>query len=51
MTRPNPVGWFIVALFLIGGVAFTIALPGIGLGEIWIAVALFLAVLYRAANA
>jgi hypothetical protein len=46
MTRVNPVGWFIVAFFLIGGIAFTIALPWVGIGQIWIGVALLVAVIY-----
>jgi hypothetical protein len=48
VSRPNPVGWFLVAFFLIGGIAFTIAIPSIWIGQIWIVVALFLAFVYRA---
>jgi hypothetical protein len=46
MTRVNPVGWFIVAFFLIGGIAFTIALPWVGIGQIWIGVAVLVGVIY-----
>src|SRR3954471_10512702 len=46
MTRVNPVGWFIVAFFLIGGIAFTIALPWGGIGQIWIGVAVLIGVIY-----
>jgi hypothetical protein len=40
------VGWFLVAFFLIGGIAFTIALPWVGIGQIWIAVAVVLGLVY-----
>ncbi|MEA2132050.1 MAG: hypothetical protein QOJ85_4941 [Solirubrobacteraceae bacterium] len=50
MTRINTGGWFIVAFFLIGGIAFTIAMPGIGIGQIWIGVALLVGVIYLAVN-
>ena len=46
MTRVNPVGWFIVAFFLIGGIAFTIALPWVGIGQIWIGVAVLVGIIY-----
>jgi hypothetical protein len=44
--RVNPIGWFLVALFLVGGIAFWITLPWVGIGQIWVAVALGLAALY-----
>jgi hypothetical protein len=44
--RPNPVGWGLVLLFLIGGIAFWVTIPDIFIGQIWVAVALFLAALY-----
>jgi hypothetical protein len=44
--RPNPIGWFLVALFLGGGIALTILLPGAFIGQIWIGVAVLLAVIY-----
>lgn len=46
MTRVNPIGWFIVAFFLIGGIAFTIALPWVGIGQIWIGVAVLVGIIY-----
>jgi putative oligomerization/nucleic acid binding protein len=46
MTRINWMGWFIVAFFLIGGIAFTIALPWVGIGQIWIAVAVVIGIVY-----
>lgn len=46
MTRINAGGWFIVAFFLIGGIAFTIALPWVGIGQIWIAVAVLIGLIY-----
>jgi hypothetical protein len=46
MTRINWTGWFIVAFFLIGGIAFTIALPWVGIGQIWIAVAVVIGIVY-----
>jgi Short C-terminal domain len=46
VARVNPVGWFIVAFFLIGGVAFWIALPWVGIGQIWVAVAVGVGLLY-----
>jgi hypothetical protein len=50
MTRINAGGWFIVAFFLIGGIAFTVALPSIGIGQIWIAVAVVIGVVYFLIN-
>jgi hypothetical protein len=50
MTRINAGGWFIVAFFLIGGIAFTIALPSIGIGQIWIVVAAVIGVIYLVIN-
>ncbi len=44
--RPNAIGWVLVAFFLIGGIAFTVTIPEIFIGQIWIAVSLFLAGLY-----
>lgn len=53
--RPNPVGWFLVVFFLVGGIVFWVTEPGIWIGQIWVAVALLLGLLYlgmkRAANA
>jgi hypothetical protein len=46
MIRPNKVGWFIVAFFLIGGIIFYITIPEIMIGQIWITVAIGLAGLY-----
>ncbi len=48
--RPNATGWGLILFFLIGGIAFTIAIPEIWIGQIWIAVALFLALLYFVMN-
>ncbi|HVM34000.1 MAG TPA: SHOCT domain-containing protein [Actinomycetota bacterium] len=48
--RPNKVGWFIVAFFLIGGIMFWISIPQIFIGQIWVAVSLFLLVLYTLMN-
>jgi hypothetical protein len=46
MNRVNPVGWFLVLFFLIGGIAFWITIPDIFIGQIWVVVALGLAALY-----
>jgi hypothetical protein len=46
MQRPNAVGWGLVIFFLAGGIAFWITIPDIYIGQIWVAVALFLAALY-----
>jgi hypothetical protein len=35
-----------VLFFLVGGIAFTVSEPGIWIGQIWIAVAIFLALVY-----
>jgi hypothetical protein len=48
VTRVNPVGWFIVAFFLIGGIAFWIALPWVGIGQIWVVVAVIVGLVYIA---
>jgi hypothetical protein len=45
-SRVNPVGWFLVVLFLGGGIFFWITIPGIGIGQIWVGVSLFLVVIY-----
>ena len=52
MMRPNPVGWFIVAFFFLGGIAFMIPeeTREIWIGQIWVAVSLFLAVVYFLMN-
>jgi hypothetical protein len=42
----NPVGWFLVVLFLGGGILFWITIPEIGIGQIWVAVSLLLVVIY-----
>ena len=44
--RPNKVGWFLVALFGIGGFFFWRTIPEIWIGQIWMGVAALLAVLY-----
>lgn len=46
MNRGNKVGWALVIFFLLGGAIFTIVMPEIGIGQIWMAVALFLGALY-----
>ena len=45
-SRVNPVGWFLVVLFLGGGIAFWITIPEIGIGQIWVGVSLLLVVIY-----
>jgi Short C-terminal domain len=50
VTGVNPVGWFIVVFFLVGGIIFWVTIPGIGIGQIWTAVAAFLALLYFGIN-
>jgi hypothetical protein len=50
MTRVNPIGWFIVAFFFVGGIAFTVAMPGIGIGQIWIGVSVVIAIVYLLVN-
>lgn len=53
--RPNATGWGIAVFFLLGGIAFWVVTPEIWLGQIWVAVALGLGLLYlfrnRGANA
>ncbi len=44
--RPNLVGWLIVALFGVGGFFFWRTIPEIWIGQIWMAVAALLAVIY-----
>lgn len=44
--RPNKVGWFLVVLFGVGGFVFWRTIPEIWIGQIWMAVAAFLALLY-----
>jgi hypothetical protein len=46
MQRPNAVGWGLVLFFLVGGIAFWITIPDIFIGQIWVAVSLFLAAVY-----
>src|SRR5687767_13520119 len=46
MMRPTNVGWVLVAFFLVGGVVFTVLMPEIWIGQIWIVVALALAAYY-----
>ena len=48
--RPNKVGWVLVAFFFLGGIGFWIAMPEIGIGQIWTGVATFLALLYMWMN-
>ena len=49
--RPNLIGWFLVAFFFLGGLVFFITIPEIWIGQIWMAVAVFLGVLYAAMTA
>jgi hypothetical protein len=44
--RPNRVGWFLVLLFGVGGFFFWRTIPEIWIGQIWMAVAALLAVMY-----
>ena len=44
--RPNWIGWILVLFFFFGGLGFWMAIPEIFIGQIWVAVSLFLAVLY-----
>ena len=44
--RLNKGGWFIALLFLGGGIFFWVTQPGLGLGQIWVAMAVFLILLY-----
>jgi hypothetical protein len=46
MMRPNMVGWILAGFFLVGGIAFFIFMPEIWIGQIWIAVAVFLIGIY-----
>lgn len=46
MMRPNATGWILVAFFFIGGIAFTVTMPGIYIGQIWIGVSVLLAIVY-----
>lgn len=48
--RPNRTGWVLVAFFLLAGIGFWIAIPEIFIGQIWVAVALLLAVVYAGMN-
>lgn len=50
MTRVAWWGWLIAAFFFIGGVAFTIAAPGIWIGQIWIAVSVVIGIVYSSVN-
>ncbi len=50
MMRPNTTGWILVAFFLLGGAVFTVLMPEIWIGQIWIAVSLFLAGWYYLMN-
>lgn len=50
MMRPNTIGWTLVAFFLVGGVIFTVLIPEIWIGQIWIAVSLVLAAVYYVMN-
>jgi hypothetical protein len=45
-TRVNPVGWGLALFFLAGGILFWITIPEIFIGQIWVAVSLFLIVIY-----
>ena len=42
----NPAGWPLVLFFLVGGIAFTIAMPDIWIGQIWIAVSLLVGAIF-----
>jgi hypothetical protein len=44
--RPNRSGWFILAFFLIGGIAFWITMPEIFIGPIWVGVSVVLGIIY-----
>ena len=50
MQRPNSTGWGLVLFFFIGGIAFTIAIPEIWLGQIWIVVSVGLGIMYLVMN-
>ena len=44
----KPVGWALIAFFFFGGLAFTLfeETRGIWIGQIWMVVAAFLAIIY-----
>ena len=44
--RPNKVGYFLTLFFFLGGIGFWIAMPEVGIGQIWTAVATFLGLLF-----
>ena len=44
--RPNKTGWGLVGFFFIGGIFFWITEPDIWIGQIWVAVSVFLGVVY-----
>jgi hypothetical protein len=44
--RPNRFGWVLLAFFLIGGIAFWIAIPEVWIGQIWVAVSVMVGILY-----
>lgn len=44
--RPNKTGWGLVVFFLAGGIFFWITMPEIWIGQIWVAVSVFLGLLY-----
>ena len=48
--RPNMIGWILAGFFLVAGIAFYIVMPEIWIGQIWIAVAVFLIGLYVLMN-
>ena len=48
--RPNKIGWAFVIFFLLGGIALWIAIPEVWVGQIFVVVAVFLAILYAAMN-
>jgi hypothetical protein len=50
VTRVAGWAWFIVAFFFLGGIAFTITEPSIGIGQIWIAVSVVIGLVYFAVN-
>jgi hypothetical protein len=50
VTRVSGFGWVIVAFFFVGGIAFTIALPWVGIGQIWIAVSVVIGLIYFFVN-
>ena len=44
--QSHDTAWFIIVFFLLGGIAFTVAIPGIWIGQIWIGVAVLLAIVF-----